>query len=448
MKKNIEHWMAGLLMLTIVTLVRAQELKISLTEALTIAGENNKSLKVQYLEEKLAEESVRNSKGNLMPSLSVNGNYAYYFDRQVIFMPGSFVGNEANPVVDVAVGGRNTVNTSLLFQQPIVSEAARRQVQGSKVALDMQRQISRDQKAQLNVLVTSTYLKALLIRESLKLNEQSLERNLKSLDDSRALLRQGKNLKIDTLRNFITVENLRTTVTYLASQYQVTLLQLKQIMGVDHEVNVELVDSLRKDNSTQYFHIDDHSADEILSHRPDIQHKKLSVEHRKILSRQSQAMRLPQLSLIGSYQLQAQADNRQFETYRWPRTSFLGLQASIPIFSGNKINSGIRQTALRAQASHIEWQDATERAKTEVATLESKLTEVIQRLSLLEKTIEAAEMNYKIVYDRYQNGLSSRLELTDAEFSLSETKMNQLQAIYNVRIAKLEMDRALGLLSN
>ncbi|MEP2668087.1 MAG: TolC family protein [Cyclobacteriaceae bacterium] len=447
MKNNIKQMVIGFLTLTTMTLGLAQEHKVSLSEALMLAKENNKSLKVHYLEEKFAEESIKVSKGNLLPSLSANGNYSYYFDRQVIFMPGSFVGSETDPVVDVAVGGRNTFSTSISLHQPIVSEAARRQVKSAKIEKAQQGQMTLDHKARLTVLLTSTYLKALLIRESLNLNQQSLERNLRSLDDSRSLLRQGKSLKIDTLRNFIAVENLGTTVTYLESQYEVTLLQLKQIMGLQQDDVLVLTDNLEHDNSIQYFE-PYHVVDEILSNRPDLQWRKLTVELNKSLMSQSQAQRLPTVSVVGSYQLQAQSDNRQFDAYRWPRTSFLGLQANVPIFTGNKINSRIRQSSLRTQASELELLDAMENAKTEVAGLESKLKEVLQRLTVFERTVEAAEMNYRIVNDRYKNGLSSRLEITDAELSLTEAKMNQLHAVYNVRMAKLEMDKALGLLAN
>ena len=438
----------GIIMFNSITLAGAQELEVSLSEALALAMENNKSLKVQYLEEKLAEESIKMSKGNLLPSLSANGNYSYYVDRQVIFMPGSFVGSETSPVVDVAVGGRNTFNTSLMFQQPIISETARRQIKGAKLEEAIQKQLTLDHKAQLTVLLASTYLKALLIGESLKLNQQSLERNMRSLEDSRSLLRQGKNLKIDTLRNFIAVENLRTTVSFLESEHEVTLLHLGQIMGLQGADRLVLTDSLEPDNSIRLFAAADYIVEERLSSRPDIQQRKLSVELNRSLVSQSRAQRLPTLTMIGAYQMQAQADNRQFDSYRWPRTSFLGLQANIPLFTGNKINSHIRQSKFRAQASELELQDATDKARTEVAALESKLREVLQRLTAFERTVDAAELNYKIVNDRYKNGLSSRLEITDAELSLTEAKMNRLSAVYNVRIAKLEMNKALGLLSN
>ena len=51
-----------------------------------------------------------------------------------------------------------------------------------------------------------------------------------------------------------------------------------------------------------------------------------------------------------------------------------------------------------------------------------------------------------IVNDRYKNGLSSRLELSDAELALTEAKMNQLTLIFNLKIAKLHLDKALGIL--
>src|SRR5688572_16538901 len=102
--KNISNWFISVALFTTVNL-HGQERKLSLDEALTIARENNKTLKVEMLEAKSAYEETNVSKAALLPTISASGGYSYYFDRQVIFMPGSFIGNETEPVVDVAVGG-------------------------------------------------------------------------------------------------------------------------------------------------------------------------------------------------------------------------------------------------------------------------------------------------------------------------------------------------------
>ena len=91
-------------------------------------------------------------------------------------------------------------------------------------------------------------------------------------------------------------------------------------------------------------------------------------------------------------------------------------------------------------------EDATEKANTEIASLQNNLKERFQRLSVQERTVQAAEMNFRIVSDRYKHGLSSRLELSDAELALTEATMNRLNLIFSVKMAKLQLDKALGVL--
>ena len=443
--KTISNWFISVALFTTVNL-HGQERKLSLNEALTIARENNKALKVEILEAKSAHEETNVSKAALLPTISASGGYSYYFDRQVIFMPGSFTGNETEPVVDVAVGGKNVFNTYISVHQPIVSEAVRKQMKVSRINESIEKLDVREHRANLMVDVTSTYYKALLIHESIELNKQSFERNLRSLEDSRMLLVQGKTLKIDTLRNFIIAENLRTNVGYLENERKVVLLHLQQLLGIGQDERLLLTDSLRHDTEVRYFSAVESLYADAIQNRTDIQIKKLKVELGRNMLSQSRAQRLPTLSLVGAYQIQAQADDRNFESYRWPKTSFVGLQANVPIFSGNRINSRVRQSNIQLESSMLSLEDATEKANTEIASLQSNLKERFQRLSVQERTVQAAEMNFRIVNDRYKNGLSSRLELSDAELALTEAKMNRLNLIFSVKMAKLQLDKALGIL--
>lgn len=426
--------------------VTAQQKSLSLEDALAIGKENNKALQAKMLDTKSASEVTKIARSNMLPTVSASGSYSYYFDRQATFLPGAFTGNESEPVVDVAVGGKNAFNTYLSLNQPIVSEAARRQIKGARINEAIQDLQVKDERGNLTLDVTLTYYKTLLVRESIALNKQSLNRNQRSLEDSRSLLLQGKSLKIDTLRNFIVVENLKTTINYLENQHNVLLIQLRQLLGMNDETMLLLTDSLSYNNEERYFATVQTLYQEAVQNRPDLQTKKLEVELNKNYLSRSRAERLPTLALVGAYQIQAQSDDRSFASYRWPKTSFIGLQASVPIFAGNKANSRIRYSSIQLQKSQLLLDDATEKAKTEVVTLENNLKEIFQRLAIHERTVEAAEINYRIVNDRYRNGLSSRLELSDAELALTEAKTNQLNSVFNVKVAKLQLDKALGLL--
>ena len=443
--KTISHWFLSMAILTAVN-VQGQERRLSLDEALIIARENNRALKIEMLQAKAAQEQTSIAKADLLPTISASGGYSYYVDRQVIFMPGAFTGNETEPVVDVAVGGKNVFNSSILLHQPVISEASRRKVKAAQINESISKMNVKDHQANLIMDVTAKYYKAMLIQESISLNKQSLDRNLRSLEDSRMLLLQGKGLKIDTLRNFIVTENLRTSINHLENEKKVLLLDLQQSLGIRKEESLVLTDSLTHDAEVRYFAAVESVYSDAIQHRPDIQSKKLMVELEKTLLRQSKAKRLPTLSFIASYQIQAQADDSNFGSYHWPKTSFVGLQANVPIFSGNRINARVRQAEIEWESSLLSLEDATEKANTEIASLQNNLKERLQRLSVQKQTIYAAENNFRIVSDRYKHGLSSRLELSDAELALTEAKLNQVNLIFSVKMAKLQLDKALGIL--
>ncbi|WP_416864236.1 MAG: TolC family protein [Imperialibacter sp.] len=445
MKKYNRSLIAAIAMLGIVLPAKAQELQLSLSEALVLAKTNNKAMQVQLLEEKVSKMETSESRGELLPTLSAQGSYTHYFDRQVIFMPGALVGNENEPVVDVTVGGKNAVNTYLAFQQPLLLESARRQVRTAKLSEAFQEQETRAFKTRMVADVTASYLRALLISESLKLSHQSLERNILSLEDSRSLFRQGKGLKVDTLRSFIAVENLKSSISYLQSQYETTLLHLARVVGLEVGQTIVLTDKLGLDDAIRYLDTAPLSEAEMTASRPDLLQAKLSVEISRSLVSQTKAQKLPTVTVMGAYQLQAQSFDLSFS--RWPGTSFLGIQAYVPIFSGNRINSRLGKSSIRLQQGELALKDLSEKAAIEVATHENSLREGLRQLEIHAKTVEAAKINFAMVNERFQSGLSSRLELTDAELALTESRMNQLQAFYKVRIAKLEYDQALGLLS-
>lgn len=426
------------------TKVYSQEKALTLEDALSLAKQHNKALHASLLDSRSAREESKIAKAGMLPTLSASGSYSRYFDRQVIFMPGALIGNENEPVVDVAVGGKNVFNAYVSFHQPIIAESARRHMKGARINEAIQDVHIHANTADLHVNVASLYYQGLLMRESIALNKHSLSRNVQALKDSRSLFAEGKSLKVDTLQHFIAVENLKTTISHLENQYHVVLLELRRIMGMNQEARLILSDSLQHGVDEIAISVGKTAYREALENRPDIQGKRLAVEFKKNYVSQARAQRLPTLSLLALYQLQAQSDHRNLDSYRWPETSFVGVQATIPLFAGSRVNSAIRHSSIQLQKSQLELEDAAEKAKTEIITLESNLKEAVDRIALFEKTVEAAEINYRIISDRYKSGLSSRLELADSELALATARMNRINAIYNVKITKLLLDRASG----
>lgn len=433
---------------SVVKQLNAQTRVLSLASALEMAEKGNKALQAQILEEIYAAELTKETTGAMLPTISADLAYSRYFDRQTIFLPGSFAGT-AKPVQEVAVGGKNAWNGIVALYQPVFSPALSRQRKTAAINQQLEQQKTADLKSRIALQVSTHYLSILMMTEQLGLLEQSLQRNIKALDDARSLFNQGRALKSDTLRSFIEVENIRSSSSYLKNSIKVSLIELKRIIGMDDTETLELSDKLASPMGT--IQNEFYSLDEALKiaeqNRKDllIQHIQIDLEEKRVAVKQ--AALLPKLAFIGQYQVQAQADDLRIGNYAWPRTSFIGLQLSAPVFNGHRNRSQINQAKIRWRQEQIRLDDFRQEIKMQLASIISKWKEANSQLKIQKTTVHSATLNYQMNEDRFKNGLGSRLELTDAELALTQARINCLRANYNLRILYTEMQHALGLLN-
>lgn len=435
----------GLLLIAGTVSLKAQQATLSLSRALEMAKNGNKKLQAQALEEIYTAEQSKEIRNGYLPNISAGASYIRYFDRQVIFMPGSFVGS-TNAVEDVSVGGKNALNGFVSLYQPIIDPSIHRQLGVNKISEEIEKEKTIDLQRKIAYKVAALYLSMLMMNEQTALLDQSFQRNIRALKDTRLLFLQGKAIKADTLSNFIAVENIRSAVSYLKNNIEISELELKRLIGMEKEERIELTDKLESDLATARSAFS--SVDEALKiaaeNRKDLNIQQLVINLQQKKAEAIRAGLMPRLSLIGQYQIQAQEDDFRLDT--WPRTSFVGLQFSVPIFDGNRTKSRTRQAKIKTDQEIIRLNDLKDEVKTQLAGILSKWEEALRQMDIQQTTVESAELSHRMMEDRFKNGRSSRLELTDAELALTQSKISYLQAVYNLKVLDVELKNALGLL--
>lgn len=426
-------------------LLVAQTTYVSLKDATELATMYNKNLAVQKLEEQRHKEVTNELRGKLLPNVAVSGMVSHYFDRQVIFLPGSFAGT-LNPVEDISIGGLNTLNTSITLQQPLIAKNIKRQKDVTKVEEKIQSEITKEMKSQLLYQVTKKYYGIQLMKSQLQLHEKSLIRNQRALADAKSLFAEGRALKVDTLRSYIAVENLKSSISYLNNNIEVAKSQFKKLIGLDSAVFIELTDHLVLENESENFTLLEHKTESAATQRNDVKIQIFNIEKEERKLSAVKGSRLPQVSLIGQYQLQVQADDAKVAQYTFPKTSFVGLQVSLPVFSGGTFNAQARQSKIKIQQEKLHLEDLKEEVNLELSTIVSSWKNANEQLEIQKKTVEAAEMNYSINNNRYINNLSSMLEVNDAELALNTAQLNYLMAVYEMKVLTVAYEKALGLL--
>lgn len=181
-----------------------------------------------------------------------------------------------------------------------------------------------------------------------------------------------------------------------------------------------------------------------LDNRKDVKIQSLRIDQSKELLLNAKAGFKPQLTAIAQYQVQNQSDN--FWSGSIPRSSFAGVRLTVPIYSGNRLKYKSTQSQLSIKQNEIALADLKNSIQAELISLNANLKEAYDQWNIQQQSVEAAQINYTMMNDRYRYGLGNRLELTDAELALTKAKLDQLQAVFSIRLIELQFKKAMGIL--
>jgi outer membrane protein TolC len=421
----------------------AQERKLTLQQAVNLAIDKNRDLQVSRLEIDKSAHKVREAKGYSLPTIAASGQYLHYIQRQVTFLPGNFAGLSDNQIATLRVGGTDAYVGGISLVQPIFQGEIFSGIRAARLAESLSEEDLALTQAVVVTEVKKAYLQALITNEQLKLQQQSIARNEQALKDSRSLLAQGRASRVDTLRAYITIENLRPDIIRLTNGVEIAKTILKTTIGIPESEAIELTDSLNYDSTLPAI-LSATAWEEAVTARPEVTRlvitEKLNTEQIKLES----ASYLPKISAIGLAQTQTQANDFRFGDYKWPVSSYVGVQLSVPIFSGFRTAARIQQAKVSRLQSATQLENTRELIRAEVKIALSKVEESRRRIESQGQTVSTAELSYRITRDRWKQGIASRLDLSDAELSLSQAKSNYLQAVYDYLTASVDLDKALG----
>jgi outer membrane protein TolC len=437
----LQYIMLSIIIATPLAGVAQQAQQLSKQDAVLLARQHNRTLKANALDIAMAGEQVRIAKSLSLPAAQLGAQYLHYFALPGFF---GFGQNGSDSKIPFSrIGGRDqfagTISASYAIYNPVAAPTRR--------VAQLQEQVSRSNYRQsaidLAADVQQTYIGILVLAERLKLQQESLQRNEKALADSRSLLAQGRGLRVDTLRAYTAVENLKPDILKLNYAIEVGKQQLITLMGLDSVTQISLTDSLVV-NTPEAISSENELYEQALRQRPDMQALRLQQQVSEQQTAQAKATRLPVVSLIGQYQIQSQARKFDFGNAYWPSASFAGAQVVVPLFTGFSNQAKVRQAGFAQQQSTIRITEAQQALKTTVKQVIASLRETHDRMQTQRKVKETALLSYNIVQYRYEKGVTSRLELTDAELALTAAQLNYLEAVFEFLSAAIELERTSG----
>lgn len=417
-------------------------LKLDLETALKIAHDNNPTIKIADIEIQRVDYAKKEAIGALLPSLNAIGQYTDNVMKQVMFMPESFavlMGGQKY----MEIGYKNSYNAVLSTQVPIVNFTLWQNIKNKQNDIDIILEKSRASKIEMTKQVKDAYYGVLLSKSSLKVLEQSHKNALETLKNIENSYKQGVVSEYDFIRAQVNVNNLNPILINAKNGVELAIMQLRMILSLPAEQVIETQETLESfnDNITLFSPIDKQTA---LSQNSD-----LKILDYNIIGLQNQlklikTQHLPMLSASGNYIYQTQSEDFKFKDYTWVSSASIGLQLTVPLFSGMQKVNQAKQVEMVIKGLQLQRDYAKDGINLQIQAAINQMKAAKEQLNVNKDAINQAQRGYEIAKVRYQVGSGTILELNDSELSLTQSSLNYQQSLYNFLSAQANVEKIMG----
>ena len=218
-----------------------------------------------------------------------------------------------------------------------------------------------------------------------------------------------------------------------------TMAALDAVLGLDHEAHYELVDE------TSPLTAPPTSADSLiqqaLQQRPDLEALNFDQQSSQKYARAQRQQMLPSITAAGTVG-SAPIRPDQYYTSNW--WGAIGVNMNIPIFNGFLYTSQAKEAGYRASAASERSRDLRDRIVRDVSTAWLNANTAYQRLGVTGQLVKQANLALQLAQTRYTLGLSSIVELSQAQLQQTSAEIDNTEAQYQYRLALATLNYQIG----
>ncbi|MGH7887059.1 MAG: TolC family protein [Candidatus Binatia bacterium] len=137
-------------------------------------------------------------------------------------------------------------------------------------------------------------------------------------------------------------------------------------------------------------------------------------------------------------------NNRTLNTFPLQPTWTVGLSFNIPIFDGFRTTNRVEETLHNYYRVRADEEDRRQLIALEVEQSYLRVVETQERIKATESAAKAAKENLDLAQGRYQVGVGSIIEVTDAETLYTDAQTTYVRTVYEYKIADAQLARAMG----
>ena len=430
-RKRFIGLMAAVLLLTGSPIHGQTAKKWSLDDCIEYALTHNISLKKKNVARQQAEEDWKQSKADLLPSLSASTSQSMGYRPWV----NSGVSTVANGTVTSSMkksyyNGSYGINASwtLWNGNQNTNTVHLNQLNAQTAELD-----SAVTANSIQEQILKLYLQILYLNDAVAVNQNNLATSRKNEERGQELVNVGKMSKADlaqlsaqTAQDEYNVVNAQS----ILANYKLQLKQLLELTG-DMDFDIAVPEHLEQEAMREIPSLQS-TYEAALTSRPEIEQQRLAAKSSALNLSIAKAGYLPTVSLSGS--LGTSSSSMSDKTWgHQMKTNFdamAGVSFSVPLYDRRKTKTAVNKARLQIIDSELSMQ---EQEKQLYSTIEGYWLDALtnqQKYKAASASVSSEEASCELLSEQFRLGLKNIIELMSGKDKLLEAQQNMLESKY------------------
>lgn len=449
-------------------------LALSLDQALARATERSEEVRLARTQVDVARAQVREAWAGALPQINANLGYTRTFESQfetggfelpdsLKFEPDSLapleervkyledkaeiagLGGIAMLFGNLPFGQENSYTATVSGSQLLFSGgrtgAALAIAKNFREAAEFQ---LIEQLADINLSVRSAYYRAVFAQELERISEAAVAQAERFLEQERLRESTGASSELDVLRAEVALANLRPQLVQARNAAELASLDLKRLINVPANQPLKLMTPLEVPDAAQMAR-DEMAERERLGQRASIAAAERMVRMRQLGVRIARGAFLPAISVGMNYgRIAYPTDPFRLSGVQWRSDWNATIGVQIPIFDGLRRNAQLNLAQTQLSQAQLQLAQLQEGVQLQYQQATGERQRAATAIAARQQTVTQAQRVYDLTVLRYDRGLATQLEVTDARLALLQARTNLAQALSDFYVAEATVTRALG----
>lgn len=440
-RRRSHHRLTGLILssLMCLRLGAAEPLTLTLRRAVEIASSPEGSARIQIADESVRQADARSKQQRAALLPNVEGYVAFQNQTRNLAAFGiqletPFPGFH----IPTFVGPFSTLDVRATLTQSVFDYATIKRYQSSKVAVSSAKADRLNTSDQVAVTVVRAYLTALKADadvEAVQADVDLAEAVLKQVQQQKAA---GTGVGIEVTRARVQLANERQRLLVANNDQRKGHLNLLRAVGLRLDTQIQLDGKLTYEPVSEVTLAN--ATKRALSERSDYKSQQERERSTELSGAATKWERLPSLAALGDY------GNIGTDPSSLLPTRTIGFQLRVPVFDGGRRDYRRAEAVSQTRQERTRTRDLHEQIELEVRLALDSLASARDQVEVAQEGLTLSQDELASARRRYSAGVSTSVEITDAQTRLERARNNYVAALYAWNLARVDLAQAQGVI--